>query len=100
MAHRTTILLDDETYKRLKRRAETRGATVSEEIRAAVAERLAAEPPSTAWFLDLAADMARFESHGPAFDYELLDEEIAAALEADYAAAKASFDQDLAARRH
>ena len=99
MAHRTTILLDDETFDRLKRRAANRGTSVSEEVREAVAAHRFAQPPSAGWLLGLGAELTPHErEQGGPLDYDHLDEEIGTAAEADYAAAKASFDRSHAAR--
>lgn len=74
MAHRTTILIDDATYEQLRVAATRRGVTVSDEVRAALAEHLATRGDTNAWFYRLAEAGANYDWSGPPIDHERIDE--------------------------
>jgi hypothetical protein len=80
-----TVLLPNDLYYRLSRRAKLRGATVSAEIRDSLERVLDQEEPNPnqAW-LDLAEEFSKFEwKPGPQFGSEEWKEEWARDIEAD-----------------
>lgn len=65
MMRRTSVLLDNAAYERLKQRARRRGTTVSEEVREAVEGLLEEEPNPNQGLLDLADEFARLAEWKP-----------------------------------
>ncbi len=93
-----TVLVEDRTYEKLKRRAKVAGGTVSEEVRAILSEKLD-EPPNNDWFLKLAEIGKEFPAKVGQLDHDRLDEVVAKGIVEDYHEAAASFAAELEARR-
>jgi plasmid stability protein len=73
---RTSILLDEETYELLACRARQHQRSLSEEIRAALAESVEDYNPNQAW-LDLADEFKEFTfKPGPPVDSDEFKEEM------------------------
>jgi hypothetical protein len=81
MSKRTTILLPDELYERLERRAHRRGVTVSEEIREALDCACADENPNRGW-LELSG-LIKEPLPGPPIDSDEFKDEYARAVYRD-----------------
>lgn len=67
-----SVLVDDTLYRRLQRRARQSNATVSDEVRAILAEKLD-EPADDDWFIKLAEIGAKFPALGPPLDHTDID---------------------------